>query len=205
MAEPQKIILTIVDISGYTHFIKTHRASRVHAEEIIFDLLEAVIDRAEYPLTLNKLEGDALLLYAYLIPGEETAAARDVMRQIKQFFETFHTGKDELIQERAYCSCNACQRVGDLRLKAFLHRGEAFFRQIRHFDELAGEDVILIHRLLKNTIPAAEYIAVTPPFTALLGDYLSGIPAEIHREHYNDFGPVELKILLINSPKKEQV
>lgn len=201
----RNIILTIVDISGYTHFIKTHRASRVHAEEVIFDLLEAVIDRAEHPLTLNKLEGDALFLYADLTPGEETAAARDVVRQIKQFFETFHTRKDELIQERADCACNACQRVSDLRLKAFLHQGEAFVRQIRQFEELAGEDVILIHRLLKNTIPAVEYIAVTFPFTALLGDYLSGIPAEIHREHYDDLGPVELQILPINSPKKEQV
>ncbi len=175
MTKPRNIILAIVDISGYTHFIKTHRASRVHAEEIIFDLLEAVINRAEYPLTLNKLEGDALSLYADLIPGEETAAARDVVRQIQQFFETFHARKDELIQERADCACNACQHVTDLRLKAFLHQGEALFRQIRQFEELAGEDVILIHRLLKNSIPAVEYVAATCVFAALLGNNLPNV------------------------------
>jgi len=38
--------------------------SLLHAEAIISDLLEAVIDHAEYPLTLSKLEGDAVFLYA---------------------------------------------------------------------------------------------------------------------------------------------
>ncbi|MCB0154865.1 MAG: hypothetical protein KDF65_08705 [Anaerolineae bacterium] len=59
MTKSKNVILAIVDISGYTHFIKTHRTSHIHAEEIIFDLLEAVIDRAEYPLILNKLEEQA--------------------------------------------------------------------------------------------------------------------------------------------------
>jgi hypothetical protein len=107
--EPKKVVLAIVDISGYTQFIKSHKTSQIHAEEIIFDLLEAVIDRAEYPLMLNKLEGDALFLYADLIAGEETAVACDVVRQVQVFFETFHTRKDELVAEREDCSCNACQ------------------------------------------------------------------------------------------------
>ena len=41
----KKVVLAIVDISGYSLFIKSHRASQIHAEEIIFDLLETVIDR----------------------------------------------------------------------------------------------------------------------------------------------------------------
>ena len=194
MIRPKHVVLAIVDISGYTHFIKTHRTSQIHAEEIIFDLLEAVVDRAEYPLTLNKLEGDALFLYADLVAGEETAVACDVVRQVQAFFEAFHTRKDQLVQERADCSCQACQRVSDLRLKGFLHRGEAFFRKIRQFEELAGEDVILIHRLLKNRIPASEYIAVTRTFAELIGDYLSVSRSELWQETYDDFGTVEIQI-----------
>ncbi|MDP1624483.1 MAG: DUF2652 domain-containing protein [bacterium] len=64
--ETKKVALVIADISGYTQFIRSEKMSAVHAEEIIFELLEAVIDHAAYPLTLNKLEGDAALLYAEL-------------------------------------------------------------------------------------------------------------------------------------------
>lgn len=192
--EPKKVVFAIVDISGYTQFIKSHKTSQIHAEEIIFDLLEAVIDRAEYPLILNKLEGDALFLYADLIAGKETAVACDVVRQVQAFFDAFHTRKNQLVQERAECSCHACQRISDLRLKAFLHQGLAFLRKIRQFEELAGEDVILVHRLLKNTIPASEYIAVTRAFVELIGDYFSDTRSETRQEYYDDLGAVIVQV-----------
>jgi hypothetical protein len=191
---PKKVVFTIVDISGYTYFIKSHRVSQIHAEEIIFDLLEAVIDQAEYPLVLNKVEGDALFLYADLVAGEETAVVQDVTRQVQAFFEAFHARKDGLVEERADCPCYACQRISDLRLKAFLHHGQAFFRKIRQFEELAGEDVILIHRLLKNSITASEYIAATEPFAELLGDYFLDTRSEIRQEYYDDLGSVALQV-----------
>jgi hypothetical protein len=190
----KKVALTIVDISGYTHFIKTHKTSQFHAEEIIFDLLEAIVDQADYPLILNKLEGDALFLYADLIAGKEAVVACDVVRQVQLFFEAFHNRKAELVTERADCACNACQHIIDLRLKAFLHRGEAFFRQIRHFEELAGEDVILIHRLLKNSIPAVEYIAATYAFAELTDDYFTNLCPQLRQESYPDLGTVEVQV-----------
>ena len=59
-----KAVLVLADIGGYTRFIKMHGTSLVHAERIITDLLESVINESEFPLTLNKLEGDAALFYA---------------------------------------------------------------------------------------------------------------------------------------------
>jgi len=192
--EPKKVVLTIVDISGYTQFIKSHKTSQIHAEEIIFDLLEAVIERAEYPLILNKLEGDALFLYADLVGSKEMDVACDVVRQVQAFFDAFHIRKNQLVQVRADCSCYACQGISDLRLKAFLHQGLAFFRKIRQFEELAGEDVILIHRLLKNTIPALEYIAATQAFVELTGDYFSDTRSEMRQECYDDLGMVTMQV-----------
>lgn len=192
--ERKAVALLIVDISGYTHFIKSHRTSMIHAEEIIFDLLEAVIDRAEYPLILNKLEGDALFLYADMLVGEETAVAYDVMRQVLAFFNAFHARKDELVRERTDCGCYACRRVSDLRLKGFLHQGQAFLRKIRQFEELAGEDVILIHRLLKNTIPATEYIVTTCPFFRLIANQEVSHRSHPHQVHYDDFGMIDLQV-----------
>jgi hypothetical protein len=192
--ESKKVVFAIIDISGYTQFIKSHKTSQIHAEEIIFDLLEAVIDRAEYPLILNKVEGDALFLYAELIAGKEIAVAHDVARQVQAFFDAFHARKDHLVQERAECSCHACRGVSDLRLKAFLHHGLAFLRKIRQFEELAGEDVILIHRLQKNTIPASEYIVATRSFAELIGDYFSNTRSEMRQEYYDDLGTVAVQV-----------
>ena len=46
----------------------------------------------------------------------------------------------------------------------FAHRGEFTIQKIRNFEELAGEDVILTHRMLKNSIKSNEYWLVTESF-----------------------------------------
>lgn len=190
--ETKKIALVMVDISGYTRFIRAQKMSAVHAEEIIFELLESVIDKATHPLTLNKLEGDAALLYADL-KNDDVGVARDAAQQALAFFDVFYARARSLSVERADCACNACQRIHDLRLKAILHSGEAVFKQIRQFEEMAGEDVITVHRLLKNTIPSGEYILMTEPFYQLAGN-LPGMSMETRRETYEDVGVVNVNV-----------
>lgn len=190
--ETKKVALVIVDISGYTQFIRSQKMSAVHAEEIIFELLEAVIDHAAHPLTLNKLEGDAALLYAEL-KDDEIAVARDVARQAQAFFDVFYERARMLSTERADCDCNACQRILALRLKSFLHCGEVVFKKIRQFEEMAGEDVIIAHRLTKNSIPSNEYILMTEPFYQLAGD-LPNMKMEAHQETYDELGSINVNI-----------
>ncbi len=60
--EVKRLALVLADISGYTQFVNRHKMSLLHAEQIITDLLEAVIDQAEYPLQVSKLEGDAVFV-----------------------------------------------------------------------------------------------------------------------------------------------
>src|SRR5258705_12412515 len=59
----QPTFLLIADIAGYTRFMKFHRASLAHAQDIVAQLLEAVIDASHPRLTLAKLEGDAAFFY----------------------------------------------------------------------------------------------------------------------------------------------
>lgn len=191
--EAKKVALVIVDISGYTHFIRAQKQSAIHAEEIIFDLLEAVIEKAEHPLTLNKLEGDALFLYAEAGEKEMAKAARDVAKQAQGFFEAFYARAKTLTRERAECGCNACSRVHDLRLKVVLHTGEAIFKQIRQFEELAGEDVIAVHRLLKNSVPFREYVLMTEAFHRLAGN-LAGMTHSAGEESYEDIGNLKVHV-----------
>lgn len=90
------------------------------------------------------------------------AAAQSVYRQVHRFFDAFHATQRELIQKTdGGCVCEACRHIGDLRLKAVVHFGKALFKRIQ---ELAGEDVILVHRLLKNSIDEHECIALTDAF-----------------------------------------
>ncbi|MBI5964125.1 MAG: DUF2652 domain-containing protein [Chloroflexi bacterium] len=199
--ETKKVTLVIADISGYTQFIRSEKKSAVHAEEIIFELLEAVIDHAAYPLTLNKLEGDAAFLYAEVTDENQSAVALDVARQAQVFFDVFYERARLLSTERADCNCNACQRILDLRLKAFLHHGEVVFKKIRQFEEMAGEDVIIVHRLIKNSIPSNEYILMTDAFYQLAGD-LPNMNMEKRQEIYEELGAVNIKVFY---PRKKNI
>src|SRR5689334_10289190 len=144
-----------------------HETSLVHAERIITDLLESVISKAEFPLTLNKLEGDAALFWA---PAAQNTAAvlRSAFQQAEGFFWAFHKKRDELEKVQA-CPCDACTGVGKLRIKAILHYGEVAVKQVRQFQELAGTSVIIAHRLLKNSVQKDEYILVTEAFEQFAG------------------------------------
>lgn len=188
----KRLALVIVDISGYTGFVRSQRKTLLHAQEIIAQLIEAVIDKATHPLVLNKLEGDAAFLYAEL-GDREAEGARDVARQVKKFFACFNAKAQELSASRSSCPCEACQRIRGLKLKAVLHSGVAGFRSIRQFEELTGEDVILVHRLLKNTIPAKEYVLMTEEFHRLAGDVPQS-RAQNHEERYEDLGSFRVKV-----------
>jgi hypothetical protein len=161
-------ILVIADISGYTAFIKNREVSLLHAEQIIADLLAAVVEGCAHPLILNKFEGDALLLYAE-INGDAGAAALDVYAQVWRFFHSFHQQRLAQQESRAHCQCDACANISNLSLKAILHVGEIAIRSWRQFTELAGEPLILIHRLLKNPVPAREYLLLTEEFRLVSG------------------------------------
>jgi hypothetical protein len=152
--------LVIVDISGYTAFIHERETSLLHAEQIITELMEAVIDRSAHPLTVNKLEGDAALMYAEVQAGD-VAAGRDVFAQVKAFFPAFEDCLARQRAARASCTCEACGGIEKLRLKAFVHVGEMAIKQVRQFEELAGEAVIFVHRLLKNHVEGREYVLLS--------------------------------------------
>jgi len=191
--ETKKAAIVLVDISGYTHFIRAEKTSAIHAEEIIFDLLDAVVECASHPLAFNKLEGDAALFFAE-IPTYEAETASNIANQVQDFFDVFYRRTNLLAQERAECSCNACQRVLDLKIKAFIHYGDVVFGQFRQFLELAGEDVIITHRLTKNSIPSSEYILMTEAFFRLAGNQ-PGLYMENFKEVFHDIGTIAGKVL----------
>jgi hypothetical protein len=167
-------LLVLADISGYTRFTRLRALSLLHAEAIITELLEAVIDQAKYPLQIAKLEGDAVFLYAES-GADRAAAAKDVALQVTRFFEAFQACARHLAAA-SICPCSACGSISDLKLKVIVHAGEVVHKRIRQFDEVAGEPVIRLHRLAKNSIREPEYILVTDAFYALSGPWAGPAP-----------------------------
>ncbi len=187
------VFLVLADISGYTRFVTLHRASVLHAEEIITELMEAVIDAAAEPLVLNKLEGDAAFLYAPAAFGGGEAAA-GLVKQGRGLFAAFRRRQEELVKAgEGGCFCDACCNIGALKLKVIMHAGEAVLKKVRRQEELAGRDVILAHRLLKNRLAAREYLLMTEEFFRVSG----GLPEWAQSSYTDNFeGIGEVKTLV---------
>ena len=55
------------------------------------------------------------------------------------------------IRQATSCECNACMLIPRLDLKVVVHHGAIVRQRMAGQEELVGSDVIVVHRLLKNT------------------------------------------------------
>lgn len=154
----------LVDISGYTRFIRFHRISLLHAEKIIAELMESILKEVKSPVIAHEILGDAISLYA--IDQGKPEQADEIYSQIEKYIAAFREREASLISECSICECDACKQVGQLKLKTILHHGQAAFTRIRDVQKISGEDVILSHRLLKNNVASDEYILMTGSFVS---------------------------------------
>src|SRR5207237_10887637 len=99
----QPTLLMIADIAGYTRFMKFHYMSLVHAQEIVAKLLEAIIDAAQPPLRLAKLEGDAAFFYL-ASSAEGSFDPAIVAQQAATMYQAFHAGAADL-RAITLCQC----------------------------------------------------------------------------------------------------
>ena len=195
--------LVLVDISGYTEFIRSHnlklvpivgrrmkQTSQVHAETVITDLLETLIAAVGNEFTLNKLEGDAALFFRESsATGDESS---DILNTMVNLFEVFGRRLEELMFCQT-CLCDCCQQMNQLKVKVFVHQGEFLVKRVAQFEEIAGHDVILIHRLLKNSVPSNEYLLVTESAMRTLPGAKGLLSFEQRVEHY-DVGDVPINV-----------
>jgi len=196
-----KVLLIIADISGYTRFMTANAKVLAHAQLIITDLLETILADFAFPVEVSKLEGDAVFMYCKIDSDEWTKpeARAQLSKQLLSSYTTFFNRVTEMDQRRV-CVCDACSNMDRLRLKTVVHAGTALFHQVGRFRELAGVDVIVVHRLLKNSIDADEYVLATD--TAF--DELrlpEDIPWTRGSEDYAELGTVSTRTFV---PEREQ-
>jgi Protein of unknown function (DUF2652) len=151
-------LLLIADIGGYTEYMRTHRMSLAHAQVNTSRLLERVID-AVPGLELIEIEGDAAFLYREVDAQTPEDLVDEVVRSTIAMHQAFHVEREYVAKN--LCPCAGCKEAADLKLKFVAHVGEVAVQTIRQRMKLVGIDVILVHRLLKNSVPLPEYVLMT--------------------------------------------
>jgi uncharacterized protein DUF2652 len=138
--------LLLADISGYTSFLTQTELD--HAHEILTDLLETIVRRLKSLLTICKLEGDAVFAFT---PGSLVTRGETLFELIEATYVDFRE-RMKNVRRHTTCTCRACQSIPMLDLKFILHHGDFVIQNISGTRELAGSDVNLVHRLLKNHV-----------------------------------------------------
>src|SRR2546426_10321241 len=138
-------------LSGVTAFVAG--TEQDHSQEILAELMEAISRSFGGKLTVDQVEGDALCC---------TTDRTDV-GVIDWLRETYRVFQRRLrdIRSATTCPCRACATVQDLGLKFVVHRGSFSRYEVAGRVQLHGNDVNLVHRLLKNTVPGHEYLLTT--------------------------------------------
>jgi hypothetical protein len=186
--------LLLADIGGYTRYLTGVELE--HSHDILADLLSVVIRNLTPPLHLAKLEGDAVFCYLNDSDGGEDASTLVTLVEGCSF--AFHSRVRD-IQFATSCTCRACSRIPDLTLKFLVHHGEYVVHDIAGNRELVGPDVVLAHRLLKNTVTDRTGLLGYALFTSGWFDSF-GIDAKRasmtpHDEDYEDVGTVHGHLL----------
>jgi hypothetical protein len=157
-------ILVLADISGFTAFVTATELE--HGPQIIGTLLEAVMRGLSPPLEIQEVEGDAVFA---LGPEGALLPPTRLLNVLHSAFMAFKEVQRELAADES-CSCDACRSVEKLDLKIVAHHGRFVRHAVGGRAQVAGVDVILVHRLLKNGVTTSRaYVLLTDALLGWLG------------------------------------
>jgi hypothetical protein len=200
-------LLMIPDISGFTEFV--NRTEISHSQHIISELLEIIIREQYLKMNIAEVEGDAVLFYRENFnPG-----VKAVLDQAELMFLKFHRHLKQYEHNRI-CNCGACSKATNLSLKFVVHKAETGITTVNHVKKPFGPGLVTVHRILKNSIPANEYLLFTHELILDIEKYLTenGTASHFHegsdtyksigeiRYCYVDFAPLLDRVDDVKSP-----
>ena len=187
LAAAQPTCFLIADISGYTGYLTGVELD--HAQDILADLIGAVVSALRPTFRLAKLEGDAAFTYAPL----ERIDGSLLLDVVERCYFGFRRRRRD-VRQATSCECNACARIPDLDLKFVVHQGLAIQQAVAGRKELAGADVIVAHRLLKNEVKERFGVGAYALFSQASLEAASLDPVALrmlpHAETYEHIGEV---------------
>jgi len=185
----------LADIGGYTRFLTG--VGIEHGKEITEDLLNHLLKCNRGRWTLANVEGDCIFFYR-----EGREPPDELLAHIGELYKQFSARTID-IAARAACPCGACTRTGDLSLKFIVHAGQFDVQNIGGRQELVGPEIIVAHRLLKNSVPLEEYALLTSAY--LQGAPLAKtLPIAPSTERYDDVGEIACTYIDL-SPLRDEI
>lgn len=181
MAEIQHGWLIIADISGYTAFLARNDLSR--AQGIIERLMGPLVEGLSARMNLVKLEGDAVFVSA------PDALDLDPQRIINLLEDCYYAFRMTLVDLDV-----TCVGAPDLDLKFAVHHGKYMIQRLGGTEDLAGRDVILVHRLLKNTVRERLGHGGYLIASAAAHERLPAAEWDEHEEHYEHLGTTRVAV-----------
>lgn len=171
--------LVIADVTGYTSYLRGSELE--HAQDVLVDLLQTVVGQLQPTLRLSKLEGDAAFAYAL----EDEVEPSMLLDTVDEAYFAFRRRVRD-IRQATTCDCNACRLIPMLDLKLVAHHGSFVRHVVAGSEELAGSDVVLVHRLLKNDVEGRlglrGYALWTEQCVQALGLDPEALDLRVHRE-----------------------
>ena len=188
-------LLVLADITGFTAFAAATPLE--HGPQIIAALLESVMHRLSPPLEIQEVEGDAVFALA---ASSAISSPSSLLDLLEGAVGAFRRSQREMEADES-CLCEACRGVAGLDLKIVAHHG----RFVRHLvggrGQVAGPDVILAHRLLKNgLVRAPSYVLLTEPAVAWSGIDAAGACLVPHAVRYEHLGDVRCYVRELGRP-----
>ena len=191
-------VLVLADISGFTAFVTATELE--HGPQIIAGLLEAVMGQLSPPLEIQEVEGDAVFA---LGPDGALSPPTRLLDVLEGAFAAFKDLQREMAADDS-CSCGACSNVQKLDLKIVAHHGRFLRQLVGGRGQVAGVDVILAHRLLKNGVTQKRaYLLLTEAALAWLGVDPTGSGLAARVESYEHLGDVRCFIRDLPEPTWE--
>jgi hypothetical protein len=152
--DSSEVLFFIPDIGGFTKFVSETEIR--HSQHIIQELLELLVDANNLGLEVAEFEGDAVLFVRSGAPPSVDA----LIEQARAMFVAFHAHLRRIEYYRV-CQCGACSTASSITLKIVAHAGSAATMKVKDQRKFIGKDIIVAHRLLKNSVPTREYLLVT--------------------------------------------
>src|SRR5215208_3484916 len=188
----QKGYFIITDISGYTEFLTESELE--HAHETLQSLFDVQLANIKFPLKISGFRGDAIFLYT---PEACFVNPQTFLETLENLYIVF-AGTLRQMQFNTTCECRACKNMSKLDLKMCIHYGEYIIQKLGDREELLGADVIVPHRMLKNTVIEKTGVKAYALFSEAAADALRlaelSQPLIPHSETYEHLG--ELKMLV---------
>ena len=187
-----KGFFVITDISGYTEYLTVSELD--HANEILQSLFDAQLKAVQHPFVLSGFRGDAIFLY---VPETNFVQAQSFLEALENFYIVFADTLQQM-QYNTTCTCRACKNMSRLDLKMCIHYGEYLVQKLGDREELLGADVIVPHRMLKNSVIEKTRIKSYALFSESAAQKLSllkySVNAVPHTETYEHLGEVPMYV-----------